>query len=255
MITDNGPEFISKEFTEYCKKEDIKLIHTTAHTPQANGIVERFNGTLKRIIQKQELLNKPLNQRLVTMLTDNYNQTPHDITKIAPEGVVNPTDPTTSGIVKEVLSKNTKHTAFRDEKDDLKKDDKVRVALTKDIIGESHVSWSQEIYTITQIYRPTKVKTNPMRYKLKGEDGEVLKGMYNRAELMKIDKVEGKDKVHLVWEVDKFVKKLRKNGKTFYVVKWKGHNHQQNTEEPEENLKEDLGKEAFDEFVKTMKRR
>ena len=43
---DNGGEFCSKEFEEFCKKCGIARKKTTPYTPQQNGVAERMNKTL-----------------------------------------------------------------------------------------------------------------------------------------------------------------------------------------------------------------
>jgi transposase InsO family protein len=46
LRTDNGLEFCSKEFDQFCKNEGIARHHTIRHTPQQNGVAERMNRTL-----------------------------------------------------------------------------------------------------------------------------------------------------------------------------------------------------------------
>eukprot|EP00253_Pinus_taeda_P002027 PITA_02027 len=46
LRTDNGGEFCSKEFEEFCKKCGIARQKTTLYTPQQNGVTERMNKTL-----------------------------------------------------------------------------------------------------------------------------------------------------------------------------------------------------------------
>ena len=46
LRTDNGGEFCSKEFEEFCKKCGIAWQKTTPYTPQQNGVTERMNETL-----------------------------------------------------------------------------------------------------------------------------------------------------------------------------------------------------------------
>jgi len=46
LLTDNGPQFVSKFFEFLCTALGMKHPTTTAYHPQANGQVERFNGTL-----------------------------------------------------------------------------------------------------------------------------------------------------------------------------------------------------------------
>ena len=42
---DNGPEFLSRVFVNYCQVEDIQIKYIQAGKPSQNGYIERFNGT------------------------------------------------------------------------------------------------------------------------------------------------------------------------------------------------------------------
>jgi transposase InsO family protein len=46
LRTDNGGEFTSMEFENYCKEFGIDRHKTTAYTPQQDRVVERMNMTL-----------------------------------------------------------------------------------------------------------------------------------------------------------------------------------------------------------------
>jgi transposase InsO family protein len=46
---DNGGEFTSKEFMEYCSNHGIKRKFFVARTPQQNGVVERKNRTVQEM--------------------------------------------------------------------------------------------------------------------------------------------------------------------------------------------------------------
>lgn len=46
LRTDNGMEFCSKQFENYCKSEGIVRHHTVPYTPQQNGVAERMNRTI-----------------------------------------------------------------------------------------------------------------------------------------------------------------------------------------------------------------
>jgi hypothetical protein len=49
-VTDNGPQFISSEFKDFMKQEDIEHKKVTTLWPQANSEVERQNRSiLKRL--------------------------------------------------------------------------------------------------------------------------------------------------------------------------------------------------------------
>lgn len=46
LRTDNGLEYLDKEFIDLCKKSGIAKHHTVAGTPQQNGLAERYNRTI-----------------------------------------------------------------------------------------------------------------------------------------------------------------------------------------------------------------
>lgn len=52
IMTDNGSEFLSREFQNYLVQNNIKHNKTTPYHPQANGLVERFHGTLMNSLRK-----------------------------------------------------------------------------------------------------------------------------------------------------------------------------------------------------------
>ena len=43
LRTDNGGEFYSDAFDDYCRNEGIIRYHTIPYTPQQNGVAERMN--------------------------------------------------------------------------------------------------------------------------------------------------------------------------------------------------------------------
>jgi IS30 family transposase len=46
LRTDNGGEFTSTEFNDYCRNNGIMRQLTSSYTPQQNGVTERMNRTL-----------------------------------------------------------------------------------------------------------------------------------------------------------------------------------------------------------------
>jgi len=52
IITDNGLEWINRVFMDGCRALHIQHLRTTPVHPQSNGVVERFNRTLKDTLRK-----------------------------------------------------------------------------------------------------------------------------------------------------------------------------------------------------------
>jgi len=48
--TDNGPEFISKEYTQWCKGNGVTPVYAQPGKPMQNGYIERFNRTFREDI-------------------------------------------------------------------------------------------------------------------------------------------------------------------------------------------------------------
>ena len=51
LISNNGVEFTSKEFTDYYNSHEIKRQFSIARTPQQNGVVERKNMIVQEMTQ------------------------------------------------------------------------------------------------------------------------------------------------------------------------------------------------------------
>ena len=52
LLSDRGTNLLSHLMEDVCKLLGIKKLNTTAHHPQCNGMIERFNRTLKSMLRK-----------------------------------------------------------------------------------------------------------------------------------------------------------------------------------------------------------
>ena len=77
---DNGPEFISSQFTDWCKKQDIIIQYIQPGKPMQNGYIERFNRTFRQDVLDAYLFEDLMQVRLLTeQWMDDYNNTrPHE---------------------------------------------------------------------------------------------------------------------------------------------------------------------------------
>ena len=81
--SDNGPQFKSNEFREYCEQQGIIHHKVTAKWAQANGEVERQNRSLLKRLQIAVAENKPWRAELRKYLTA-YRSIPHGTTGRSP---------------------------------------------------------------------------------------------------------------------------------------------------------------------------
>ena len=74
IISDNGPQFIAKDFKEFIKVSGMTHVRTSPYYPQSNGKLERYHRTIKRTCIR---MNTPLSlddaQRLITDFVNHYN--------------------------------------------------------------------------------------------------------------------------------------------------------------------------------------
>ena len=77
---DNGPEFIAKEFQEWCAANDIRLLYTQPGCPTQNSYIERFNGSFRRAVLDAYIFRTIDEVRMQTEAWHNYynNERPHE---------------------------------------------------------------------------------------------------------------------------------------------------------------------------------
>jgi transposase InsO family protein len=90
IITDNGPQFLAKDFKEFIRLSGMTHVRTSPYYPQSNGKIERWHRTLKHdAVRKQTPLSKADADRVVGNFVTHYNTerlhsalgyvTPHDL--------------------------------------------------------------------------------------------------------------------------------------------------------------------------------
>ena len=75
IISDNGPQFIAKEFKVFIRFCGMTHVRTSPFYPQSNGKLERWNGLLKQeCIRPKTPTSLEEARRVVTQFVDQYNQ-------------------------------------------------------------------------------------------------------------------------------------------------------------------------------------
>lgn len=75
IITDNGSQFISKDFAEYLKQAGLQHIRTSIAYPQSNGKIERYHRTIhEECFSSKSMINLEDARKQVAGYIDYYNK-------------------------------------------------------------------------------------------------------------------------------------------------------------------------------------
>ena len=200
---DNGSEFVNKTVKQLCEDYEVKQIVSAPYHPRSNGIVERFNRTLKNIIAKFMVnFNTKHFIDVLPKLIKNYNDQIHTTTKRKPDEVVNAADSkneddiqTIKEVKEEIEDKALDSVATRNDAPDLRQGDYVRLSqLTNAAIRKKKTfrksyekQWSDEIYRIAYVNVPKKSYMPHEYWILDYEAGKVLDKKFYRDQLQLID--------------------------------------------------------------------
>ena len=76
IISDNGPQFVARDFKEFIRVTGMTHVRTSPYYPQSNGKIERYHKTIKggaiRVTQPTSLQEA---RDTVTRFVDHYNNT------------------------------------------------------------------------------------------------------------------------------------------------------------------------------------
>jgi transposase InsO family protein len=74
IISDNGPQFIARDFKEYIRISGMTHVRTSPYYPQSNGKLERWHKSLKsECIRPGTPLSAADAERLIQQYVERYN--------------------------------------------------------------------------------------------------------------------------------------------------------------------------------------
>jgi transposase InsO family protein len=74
LISDNGPQFIARDFKEFIRISGMTHVSTSPYYPQSNGKIERWHKSLKgECIRPGTPLTKEDARQLIEKYVDHYN--------------------------------------------------------------------------------------------------------------------------------------------------------------------------------------
>jgi len=199
LIADNGSEFAGG-FETLCKDRGITIRHTISHNPQSNGITERANQEVRKVMRALMVRNEDLIwYNKLTEIEENKNNsfsgtikgTPNEVwvpgkTKLPdrqlPDAVLegNPRLKARKAVLESAKSKIKQFRSHEYHVGDLVRvrmtalfanmRQKVKAGDTKNIV----VTYSPQIFRVQSVVRPHNELLERQRYVLENEEGMKL---------------------------------------------------------------------------------
>jgi putative transposase len=74
IISDNGPQFIAKDFKEFIRVAQLTHVRTSPHYPESNGKLERWHATFKQdCLRPRTPLDLEQARRVTAQFVEHYN--------------------------------------------------------------------------------------------------------------------------------------------------------------------------------------
>ncbi|RWS27454.1 hypothetical protein B4U80_07983 [Leptotrombidium deliense] len=219
--TDNGKEFLNKEFKKLITKKSI--LHFTSKNEKIKcAVVERFNRTLKTKMFKY-FTSKGTRRYIdiLQQLIDAYNETKHSVIKMKPVDVNYEIE---NYVFKNIYGSSSRRTLFKN-RPILPKGATVRRQYKPKTFDKGYYpNWTDAVYTIE------KAQQNEIRptYKITSEKGQLINKTFYPEEIQRISTP--------LFRIEKFLKKRKRNGVTEYFVKFLNHSDEYNEWIPEKDV-------------------
>ena len=204
------PEFISKHFKDFLKKNSITLYHT--QNEEKSRIVERWNKTMKNKMWKMfSANNNTVYWDKLDKLVDDYNNTVHSSIKMTP------TEASKKENEKQVFTNLYEDEIYlKPKKPKFSNGDKVRLSKYKRRVFDKGYTpnWTEELFVIDRVNL-----TKPVTYNVVDLLGEKVEGSFYEKELQKAKQQ--------TFRIAKVIR--RDNKKKKALVKWKGYSDKFNS--------------------------
>ncbi|XP_055874547.1 uncharacterized protein LOC106067276 [Biomphalaria glabrata] len=88
LLSDNASNFKSHLNQAFAEMTNIRLVHSTIYSPQGNGVIEKWNRTVKQMIYKLERDSMSTWDQTLSYAIFAYNTSIHETTKFSPYELV-----------------------------------------------------------------------------------------------------------------------------------------------------------------------
>ena len=74
MVSDNGPQFTSRDFKQLVRHFELEHIRIRTYHPESNGVLERFHRTTREEIADEDLKNLVRAREIIARWVKHYNE-------------------------------------------------------------------------------------------------------------------------------------------------------------------------------------
>ena len=202
--TDHGKEFYNKKFSDLCDREGIH--HFSTQSSNKACVAERFNRSLKELMYKHFTAHNTYRWiEILPQLIETYNKRYHRSIGRSPNSV---TAANEAEVFRKLYNKRPKPGKL------LKVGDLVRISKKRHVFEKGYLpNFTEEVFKINRVVS----NHPPHRYELEDLAGEVIKGRFAPEEIQK--SIKGGDDI---WKIERVIRAVKRGGKQFYYVKWRG---------------------------------
>lgn len=74
VVSDNGPQFTSRDFKQLVRRFELEHIRIRTYHPESNGVLERFHRTTREEIADEDLTNLARAREIIARWVKHYNE-------------------------------------------------------------------------------------------------------------------------------------------------------------------------------------
>lgn len=231
--TDQGKEFLARKVQEYFKEKEIQ--HFCMYNPRFHaGMAERANRTIKERLYRYFTERKT--QNWTNVIQEIANAINHSFNSAIGMRPVDVDFKNAETLRRKLEQKAIEKFQNKRNKRKFRIGDQVRIEKHKHIFQKGFTpNFTSEIFLIDQIR--DDVPYQPITYRIRDQAGELIKGRFYAADLSKVRTPKEKsDTTQPVYDIEKIIRKRKKEGVEYLFVKWKGYGHVHNSWIPASNL-------------------
>ena len=221
LWVDKGKEYYNKNVLDLLAKDKIKVYST--ENEEKSSVCERWKRTIKdKMYKRFTMQNNTVYVDILPKILASYNNSRHRSIGMTPFQARKPENygKVYFNLYGDLARENNR--TKTNKKTEFRVGDRVRISKYKRVTFDKGYTpnWTEEVFIIDEIRF-----TNPITYKIKDLNGEVIKATFYREELQKTDQE--------VYRIEKIIRKSK--GKA--LVKWKGYPDEFNSWVPAGDLK------------------